>query len=218
MPEMDGFEVAGEIQHSSSFAGTTVLMLTSDNRAGDIARARQLGLAAYMVKPIKRRDLQYALSSALHPQPPEHPAQQPEETETAPDRSLKILLVDDSEDNRLLVSSFLKKLPYQVDQAENGALALEKFQHNDYDLVLMDVQMPVMDGYTASREIRQWEQQQGRSATPIIALTAFAQQDDAQKSLAAGCDAHLTKPIKKTVLLEAIDRFDRKPWEKSADN
>ncbi len=217
MPEMDGFEVAGDIQLNSSFAGTTVMMLTSDNRAGDIARARQLGLAAYMVKPIKRRDLQYALSSALHPQPPELPEQQAEEAETPPERSLNILLVDDSEDNRLLVSSFLKKLPYQVDQAENGEIALQKFQQNDYDLVLMDMQMPVMDGYAASREIRQWEQQQGRTATPIIALTAFAQQDDAQKSLAAGCDAHLTKPIKKTVLLEVIDRFDRKPWEKPAD-
>ncbi len=207
MPEMDGFEVTRKIQQNGAYAGTTVMMLTSDNRSGDITRARQLGLAAYMVKPIKRNDLLQAMNSALHPvQPEDLPTeQQPESNPES--RALKILLVDDSEDNRLLVTSFLKKLPYQIELAENGEIAVNKFQADKYDLVLMDMQMPVKDGYAASREIRKWEAQQGRVETPIIALTAFAQQDDTQKSLDAGCNAHLTKPIKKAILLEAIDRF-----------
>lgn len=211
MPKMDGFEVAEKIQQSSTLAGTTLMMLTSDNRAGDIAHAKQLGLADYMVKPIKRKDLQQAITRALQPsQPVAQTTAVPAEA-TSAHRSLKILLVDDSEDNRLLVTSFLKKLPYQIELAENGEIAVNKFRAGGYDLVLMDMQMPIKDGYTASREIRLWEQQQGRAETPIIALTAFAQQADTQKSLDAGCHAHLTKPIKKAVLLEVIDRFSRKP-------
>ncbi len=207
MPEMDGFELASQIQLNSVYVGTTVMMLTSDNRAGDIARARQLGMAAYMVKPIKRKELQQAISSALAPTQPVTVKTEPRPEGGINGPQRKILLVDDSEDNRLLVTSFLKKLPYQIDTAENGELAVSTFQAGDYDLVLMDMQMPIKDGYTASREIRQWEQQHGRAETPIIALTAFAQQGDSQKSLDAGCNAHLTKPIKKTVLLQALDRF-----------
>ncbi len=215
MPEMDGFEVTQRIQQNDAYAGTTVMMLTSDNRAGDIARARQLGLAAYMVKPIKRKELQQAISSALSPTKPVGSATEPLSKGEIDSPQRKILLVDDSEDNRLLVTSFLKKLPYQIDSAENGAIAVSKFQAGTYDLVLMDMQMPIKDGYTASREIRQWESQQGANETPIIALTAYAQRDDTQKSLDAGCNAHLTKPIKKAVLIETIDRFAPKHLDNS---
>ncbi len=218
MPEMDGFEVARRIQQDGSLASTTVMMLTSDNRAGDIAQARQLGMAAYMVKPIKRKDLQQAIASARQTERPVAETSAPQPEVQVEGRSLRILLVDDSEDNRLLVTSFLKKLPHRVDTAENGEVAVSKFQAGDFDLVLMDMQMPIKDGYTASREIRQWEQEQGRPATPIIALTAFAQKDDTRKSLDAGCNAHLTKPIKKAVLLEAIDAFSANPGRNPLEN
>ena len=123
--------------------------------------------------------------------------------------SLRILLAEDSEDNRLLIKTYLKQSPHCLEMAENGEIAVEKFQQGEYDLVLMDMNMPVMDGYTATRTIRQWEAREGKPATPIIALTAFALKEDEQKSLAAGCDAHLTKPIKKKTLLEALSAWRR---------
>lgn len=125
-------------------------------------------------------------------------------------RALRILLVEDMEDNRLLIRAFLKKTPYSLDLAENGQVAVEKFKTAPFDLVLMDVEMPVMDGYTATREIRRWEAEQSLPATPIIALTAHAFLENLQKSKEAGCTAHLTKPISKSDLLAAVARYARK--------
>jgi len=122
-------------------------------------------------------------------------------------RALNILLVEDSEDNRLLIQSYLKKTPHHIDIAENGEIAVEKFESGKYDLVLMDMQMPVMDGYSATREIRKWENQKGEKATPVIALTAYATKEKKQKSLDAGCTAHLAKPIRKATLLKAIYEY-----------
>jgi PAS domain S-box-containing protein len=124
-----------------------------------------------------------------------------------PDRplpALRILLVEDSPDNRTITVAFLQDTPYQVEIAENGAIACEKFIAGRYDLVLMDRQMPVMDGLTATRAIRAWEQANQRAPTPIIALTAAALKGDREKCIAAGCTAYLTKPIKRDVLLQAI--------------
>ena len=115
--------------------------------------------------------------------------------------------MEDAEDNRTLIEAYFKNTPHRVDDAENGKQALEMFTAGDYDLVLMDVQMPVMDGYQATRAIRAWEQEQGRAPTPIVALTAHALKEDEEESLRAGCDAHLTKPIKKATLLETIAAF-----------
>jgi len=131
----------------------------------------------------------------------------PEELITKESRHLNILLVEDSEDNRFLVQAYLKNANYRIDTAENGQVAVEKFLSNVYDLILMDIQMPVMDGYTATREIRRREQAEGRKPTPIIALTAHALKEDKKKSLETGCDAHLSKPIRKPILLETIRKF-----------
>lgn len=138
--------------------------------------------------------------------------------------SLRILLVEDSEDNRLLIQLYLQRLPYRLDVAENGKEGVEKFKSGNYDLVLMDMQMPVMDGYSATAEIRRWESErrvdmhnnleaenlgkEGRD-TPIIALTAHAFNEDVKRSLGAGCTAHLTKPIKKDILLAAIAQYSQ---------
>jgi CheY-like chemotaxis protein len=116
----------------------------------------------------------------------------------------RLLLVEDNPDNRLLIRTYLKKEPYDVDEAENGAIAVACFGEGRYDLILMDVQMPVMDGHEATRAIRDFERSNGRPPVPIIALTAHAVKEDMEKSLAAGCTAHLTKPIKKQVLLAAL--------------
>jgi PAS domain S-box-containing protein len=118
--------------------------------------------------------------------------------------ALRILLVEDSPDNRIITMAYVEDTPYQIDTAENGAIACQMFKAGHYDLVLMDRQMPVMDGLTATRTIRAWEQGNDKPSTPIIALTASALKGDREMCLAAGCTAFLTKPIKQDVLLRAI--------------
>jgi PAS domain S-box-containing protein len=121
-------------------------------------------------------------------------------------KALRILLADDSADNRMLINAFLKNTPYRVDEVENGALAVEHFIAHRYDLVLMDIQMPVMDGHAAVRAIRNWERDNDRAPTPIVALSAAALGESFISSREAGCDEHVTKPIRKAALLEVIDR------------
>jgi len=161
------------------------------------------------MKPIKRADLKNAVLTALGwtRTAIQEPAPAPPLAVPESDRPLHILLAEDSVDNRLLLLSYLKSKPYQIDIAENGAIAVEKFKISPYDLVLMDIQMPEMDGYTATREIRKWESRRKIKETPIVALTARAFQEDREKSLEAGCNGHLVKPIKKAVLLEAIKEY-----------
>jgi len=130
-------------------------------------------------------------------------------TEVESDKAypLNILLVDDSEDNRLLIKVFFKKTPHALTIAENGEIAFNKFQEGQYHLILMDMHMPVMDGYTATSKIRQWEKENNCPATRIIALTANALKEDEQKSLDAGCNSHLTKPILKAKLLKVVEQI-----------
>ena len=118
--------------------------------------------------------------------------------------ALHILLVEDSSDNRTITVAYLQDTPYRVEIAENGAVAYAKFTAGHFDLVLMDRQMPVMDGLTATRAIREWERANRQPPTPIVALTASALKGDQEQCMAAGCTAYLTKPIKQEVLLQAI--------------
>jgi CheY-like chemotaxis protein/HPt (histidine-containing phosphotransfer) domain-containing protein len=117
----------------------------------------------------------------------------------------RILLVEDSEDNLFLLRSYLRHTGIEMEEAANGEIAVEKYQSGKFDLVLMDVSMPVMDGYAATRAIRGWEARNNRAPAPILALTANAHQSDVQRSAEAGCTAHLSKPIEKAVLLEALE-------------
>ncbi len=117
---------------------------------------------------------------------------------------VRVLLVDDAEDNRFLFTAYLKNTPCRVDLAENGLEGVQLFRQNHYDVVLMDVEMPVMDGYTATREIRKIEAASGAASTPVIALTAHALADMADKAREAGFTSHLIKPIRRAVLLEAL--------------
>ena len=163
-------------------------------------------------KPVKIKELKEAIihvASEKKPSVKEMPSEKltPEAQVQAP---LKILLADDNEDNRLLIQAYLKKTPHQIDIAETGQIAFDKFTIKTYDLVLMDMQMPVMDGYTATQQIRKWEAENKVDETPIIALTAYALKEDEQKSLDAGCTSHLTKPVKKAILLETINKYDKK--------
>lgn len=203
MPGMDGFSVAASIKSNPGLAGVTVMMLTSAVCRGDIARCSDLGIASYLIKPVKRSELLTLILDTMG----KARAVKKESTDknrTATLKPLNILLVDDSPDNRLLIQAYLKKLPYTINTAENGQEAVVLFKSGQYDIVFMDMQMPVMDGYTATRIIREWEMLNRRSATPIIALTAYALKEDAAQSMAAGCDAHVAKPVKKGILFSII--------------
>ncbi len=117
----------------------------------------------------------------------------------------KILLVDDSEFNRILIKEYLKNTNHVITEAENGKTALEKVKHGDFDIILMDMQMPVMDGYTATKEIRDWEKQNNHFHTPIIAITAYALKQEQERSISVGCDHHISKPILKDSLIKVLD-------------
>jgi len=210
MADMSGFQVL-ETLRGGARLGLAVVMVSPESNAAEDARARELGAVGCLVKPIRRDALRQAVSAALGQveRAAAAAASAPPAAEGAALRPLRILLAEDSPDNQALIQAYLKQTPYQVDVAENGELALRQVQTHRYDLVLMDVQMPVMDGYTATRAIRAWESEQGRSPTPIIALTAHAFQDDVRNSLEAGCNAHVTKPIRKAHLLEMIAEHAR---------
>jgi len=216
MPVMDGMETARRIKDDPDLRNAILILLTSLQRPEDNENARRLGFVQVLFKPAKRTDLREAVAHALGHRKltGEHPVEEkekrPPETEAAPlpQQPLRILLAEDNEDNRTLIRMYLKNSPHEMQMAENGQLAVDRFINNGpFDLVFMDVQMPVMDGYTATRAIRFWEAEQGRERTPIVALTAYALKEDVQKSFDAGCDGHVTKPLKKATFLKAIAQY-----------
>jgi CheY-like chemotaxis protein len=209
MPGMDGFQLAEHIQSHSGLAAMTVLMLTSEDRSGDMARGRSLGISAYLIKPIQRSELSRAIQSALNRTSAGVETQSAQEDfyRTADQLSLRLLLADDSEDNVFLIQSYLMHSGCSVDVAENGEIAVQKFRSGPYDLVLMDLQMPIMDGYVATQRIREWEREHQAKPAPIFALSAYALPSEIEKSRDAGCTAYLTKPIRRKTLLEAIEKY-----------
>jgi len=211
MPEMDGLEVARRIRQEKLPSDPLVLMLSSEDFKPQLSRLRELGLDAYLVKPITRKGLFEAIHRVLSDANrhsadafPRRVASEKSAPVIEPAAVSKILVADDSPDNRLLLAAYLRREPYQVDFAEDGREAVEKFTANRYDLVFMDVQMPEMDGLSATRMIRQWEKDNDRAATLIIALSASALEEDVKRAVDAGCDLHVSKPVKKRVLLQTI--------------
>ncbi|MFZ0680619.1 PAS domain S-box protein [Candidatus Binatus sp.] len=212
MPTMDGFEVIRQTRLGPNGNAPIVMLLTSNGLTARLNAMRELGVNHYVVKPVKRRELFAAISSAMAEvaAPADAPAEshyQVASNDSATDlldRPLSILLADDSPDNRLLITAYLKKSGYVLDEVEDGQAALDHFMTRAYDAVLMDIQMPILDGYSAVRAIRQWETANHRSRTPIIALTASALEGDVRRAIEVGCDMHVSKPVKKSTLLKAI--------------
>ncbi|MDH4301208.1 MAG: PAS domain S-box protein [Nitrospira sp.] len=217
MPNMDGLDLARAVRERKDYASLPLVMYVSDMRGHSSESARELGIASCAYKPVSRKRLLESLAIALN-QTPVVPDRQlsAAHQESTSLLSCRILLVEDLEDNRDVIALFLKDTPYQLDMAENGTVALQKFQTGAYDLVLMDMQMPVMDGLEATAAIRQWEREQQRRPTPIVALTANAFKEEVDKSLAAGCTAHVTKPIKKKTLLTTITHYGNASADKAA--
>jgi two-component system, sensor histidine kinase and response regulator len=202
----------------ASRCGASIIATTHcDNLAADIARLKCLKLETYLIKPIGTNELAKAVRQAIEGDTGEVRLNHRRAgSDAAPlaivNRPLKILFADDSADNRTLIRAFLKKTPYHVDEVENGRQAIDRFiAAGDYDLVLMDIQMPEGDGYAATRAIRNWEREHSRARTPIIALTASVFNEAVRLTRAAGCDLHLGKPIGRATLLRAIYDAVRAP-------
>jgi PAS domain S-box-containing protein len=209
MPEMDGIEVTRQIKENPGIFAGIILMLTSDSRGTDVTRAKKMGVSEYLVKPVKKQELKEAILIAIgRANPPaavKPAAPAPQDLPAA-----RLLLVDDAEDNRTIVKAFLRASPLVIDTAVNGAEAAEKVMAGGYDVVLMDMQMPVMDGYEATRKIRSWEEKNGLARNKIVAFTASVMKEDVDKAMAAGCTSFLTKPLKKAALLQALGELLRK--------
>ncbi|MCP4716792.1 MAG: response regulator, partial [Deltaproteobacteria bacterium] len=206
MPVMDGFMVADIIRKESGLTGAVLMMLSSDHRQGDVQRCRQSGVAAHMLKPVKKSSLKAALMKVLGAMDVDQKIfgshNEPGSTDAV--TPVSVLLVEDNEDNRQLINFYLSKTDHRVDIAENGKIAVDKVKANSYDLILMDIQMPVLDGIEATKQIRAWEKKYDALPLPIVALTAGAFKEDREKCFAAGCTAYLSKPVKKKELIDTI--------------
>jgi len=204
MPEIDGFDLARQIKEDSSLGSTVIMMLTSGDRPGDVARCEQLGVAAYLLKPIKQSELFDAIVMALGIAAVEDEGDKTLLAERARRIGpLRVLLAEDSLVGQKLIVGLFESHGHTVVVAGNGVEALETLEQQDFDLVLMDVQMPDMDGLEAASAIRVREKQTG-SHVPIIAMTAHAMKGDRQKCLDAGMDEYVAKPIRAKRLFDTI--------------
>ena len=207
MPGMDGFDLVELIRKHPRLSDATIVMLTSAGQRGDAARCRQLGVAAYLTKPIGETELLEAILRVLGSNPQiKGPALVTRHTLREEKRSLRILLAEDNEVNQKLAVHLLEKRGHSVAVATNGREALEWFNRESFDVALMDVQMPEMDGLEATAEIRKKEQSTHHHL-PIIAMTAYAMQGDRERCLAAGMDGYIAKPIQPRRLFESLDEM-----------
>jgi PAS domain S-box-containing protein len=206
MPEMDGFALAERIKQKPELAGATIMMLTSAGYAGDAARCRELGIAVYLVKPVRQVELLEAIRLALGAKFKHRPASALITRHTLGEtrRHLQILLAEDNAVNQALAVRLLQKRGHHVVVAANGREALAAFDNQRFDVVLMDVQMPEMDGFQATAAIREKEIRTGTHIS-IVALTAHAMKGDQERCLAAGMDAYISKPIQASELYAAIE-------------
>jgi CheY-like chemotaxis protein len=205
MPEVDGFSLTEQVRADRELSETLVIMLTSGDRTGDAARCEQLG-AANLMKPTKQSELFDAIVTALDMNGSETDVASSVTSNSEPVRAARILLAEDSPANQKLTVGLLTKWGHLVDVVVNGQEAVAAVQSSAYDLVLMDVQMPEMDGLEATRKLRESELQTG-DHIPIIAMTAHALKGDREKCLEAGMDEYVSKPIRATLLRETIDSF-----------
>jgi len=207
MPGMDGEQTARAIKSDPSVRDAKILILTSMGQRGDADRLEALGCSGYLLKPVKQQMLFDAVIAVLG-----RPEEQTPSIITrhllAEKRkdNLRLLLAEDNPVNQKLAIVLLQKAGYSVDAVDSGAHVLERLQANHYSAILMDVQMPDMDGFEATREVRAWEQSTGRHI-PIIAMTAHAMAGDRDRCIDAGMDDYVTKPLEPRVLLNALDRW-----------
>jgi two-component system sensor histidine kinase/response regulator len=219
MPEMDGFDLVDRIKNTPDLADVAIIMLTSGEKRGDVQRCRGLGGSAYLMKPVRRVELRAAIVRALKDRSgsehndavpaPISPISIPEKPEALPAR---ILLAEDNVVNQRLAFRILEKSGHSVVIVNNGREALAALRQDTFDMVLMDVQMPEMDGFEATMAIRNDEIGKN-SHIPIVAMTAHAMTGDRERCLAAGMDGYISKPIRAGDLLSLIEKTSRHPVE-----
>jgi signal transduction histidine kinase/DNA-binding response OmpR family regulator/HAMP domain-containing protein len=210
MPKMDGFALIERIRQRPELATATIMMLTSAGHRGDAARCKELGVSAYLLKPIRQSELREAIARVLGAEKPEgaiplitrYSLQDARE----PGSSLKLLLAEDNLVNQRLAVRLLEKRGHRVVVAANGLEALAALKKENFDLVFMDVQMPEMDGMEATAAIREEEKRTGRRVV-VIALTAHAMKGDREKCLAAGMDGYISKPIRPQELDDVLEDY-----------
>jgi two-component system sensor histidine kinase/response regulator len=212
MPEMDGEQTAQAMKQDPLTRDTILVILTSAGKRGDAARMEALGCAGYLLKPVKRRELSDALMAVLGQSRDRAPDLAPRlvTRHTLSElKDMRILLAEDNPINRKLVVTLLARAGYAVETVENGAQAVDALKKGRYSLVLMDVQMPEMDGFEATKVIRAQEGEQTR--IPIIAMTAHAMKGDRERCLTAGMDDYLSKPLQTKDLFKVIERWTHLP-------
>jgi CheY-like chemotaxis protein len=206
MPDMDGFTTAATIRKNPKLFATRIVMLSSSGTRGDGARCIQMGIQGYLFKPAKSSELFNAICTVMANQAAELP-KTPLVTRHSlreAHKSLKILVAEDNVVNQKLVLRMLERLGHSTVLAQNGRQAVDLFDSGVFDIVLMDVQMPELDGMEATAVIREHEKRTG-ARTPIYALTAHAMKGDREQCLAAGMDGYLTKPIQSQELYKLLD-------------
>jgi len=206
MPEVDGFTLMEQIQKTPELAGLATVMLTSGGHRGDGERCAELGIAAYLIKPVQQSDLLDALLKVLGSRvpAPKTPSLIPGQILAGGRPPLRVLLAEDNRVNQRLALRLLEKRGHLVVLAEDGAQALDELQRRKFDLVLMDVQMPVMDGVQATAAVRLKEKTTG-AHIPIIAMTAHAMEGDRERFIESGMDGYVSKPVHSRELFEVID-------------
>jgi PAS domain S-box-containing protein len=204
MPDMDGFALAEQICRDRRYAGLKVVMLTSAGQPKDVTRCLELGISAYLTKPIKQSELFNVVINTIGQPLTQRPsATQRRTIGEAAQRTLQVLIAEDNQVNQLVATRILEKLGHRVTVASNGREALAAVQARKFDLIAMDVQMPEMDGLEATNAIRAWEKTTG-SHTPIVAMTAHAMKRDRERCMAAGMDGYISKPIRVRELEEVL--------------
>jgi two-component system sensor histidine kinase/response regulator len=220
MPKMDGFSLVEEINRRRGLSTATIMMLTSGGQRGDAHRCTELGISAYLLKPVRKAELREAMARVLASRvlaPTDQPARKTvftRESLKGPGGSLpslSILLAEDNAINQKVAVRMLEKRGHKVVVASNGKQALEELAKRTFDIVLMDVQMPEMDGLEATGLIRQREKQ-GAPHVPVIAMTAMVMKGDKERCIAAGMDGFLSKPVHPQELDEVLDGY----WTRSA--
>jgi signal transduction histidine kinase/DNA-binding response OmpR family regulator/HPt (histidine-containing phosphotransfer) domain-containing protein len=215
MPEMDGIELAEKIKADPSISSTRLVMMSSIGRRGEVSEARQAGAEAYLTKPVRQFQLYDAIATVMAKLEEEEAAAPEEEKQLVTSHSLReakarsrvrILVAEDNQVNQKVAVKMLERLGYKADVAANGLEAVEALSRISYSAVLMDVQMPEMDGYEATAEIRRREESEDRR-TPVIAMTANAMQGDREKALEAGMDDYVAKPVKAEELDVVLERW-----------
>jgi CheY-like chemotaxis protein len=204
MPEMDGFTLVQQIKKDPGLVGATIMMLTSAGHLGDAARCRELGISAYLVKPIRQGELLEAICSVLNLSTVKAPLVTRHTLREARNRA-RILLAEDNAVNQLLAVRVLERRGYIVSVVGTGRQALAALAKEEFDLVLMDVQMPEMDGLETTAVIRERERSTNHHV-PIIAMTAHALRGDEERCLSAGMDAYISKPIRTNELFATIEK------------